>query len=142
MNGSGAMKHLVIVAKEYMEAILKGDKKIECRLMSWRCVPYDRVERGDKLFFKVVSGPVRAVAKVSEVRKWDNLTTKGIRELRRQYNQEILGTERYWRSKARAKYAVLVWLTNVKEIASRAINKKDRSAWVILSKDKSYGLVG
>lgn len=141
MNNSDLIEHLVVVKREYMEAILRGEKKIECRLLSWRCVPYDRVQRGDKLFFKLVSGPVRAVAKVACVRKWDNLTGKDVMELRRRYNQKILGTEDYWRRKARAKFAVLIWLTNVKEIASRFIKKRDRNAWVILSKEKSYGLV-
>lgn len=142
MSRTGSMEHLVVVGKKYLESILRGEKKIECRLMSWRCAPYGRVERGDKLFFKVVSGPVRAVAKVADVRKWDNLTTKDVRKLRSQYNQEILGTEEYWRRKMKAKYAVLIWLTKVEEIVSCTIKKRDRSAWVILSKEKSYGLLG
>jgi hypothetical protein len=140
-SASEAKQHLVVIKRRLLDAILKGDKTIECRLMKGRCAPFRRVVPEDRLFFKVSSGPVCAVARVAKVKDMEDLTTVQIRELQRKYNAAILGPPDYWRTKWNSRYAVLIWLSDVQEIAARQIDKRDRSPWVVLSKERCYGLL-
>jgi len=140
-GGCGFREHLVVVKKEYADAILNGEKQIECRLMAGRHVPFGKVAKGDRLFFKISTGPVCGTGYVVDVKDWDNLNSEQVRKLREEYDHQILGTEEYWKSKENARCGVLIWLGNVKRIAARAIGKRDRAAWVVLSKERNYGLV-
>jgi len=132
--------HLVILKKPYLDAILAGRKTIESRLMKNKCPPFGRVKQGDALFLKVSCGCVCAKATVAKVKSFENLTARRIEELVRRYNNQVLGTDEYWQSKADCKVGLLIWLENVETIEPVRINKKDWRAWVVLTKEKNFGL--
>ncbi len=132
--------HLVILRKEYLEAILEGRKTIESRFTAKRRAYWNKILYGDRLFIKQSSGPVCATAEVSKVRYYEELTADKIERLKDQYNQQILGADDYWQSKKDCRYGVLVWLSEVKTIRPVLINKRDWRAWVILSKKENFGL--
>ena len=133
--------HLVILKKPYLEAILAGRKRIESRFTRIRCSPFGRVLPGDKLFFKVSSGPVCAVATVEAVKNFENWTPKQIIEIKQRYNHYIRGSEDYWQSKANCRFGFLVWLGDIKAIEPLRICKKDWRAWVILTEEENFGLL-
>lgn len=133
--------HLVILKKPYLDAILAGRKTVESRFYKTRQYWLSRVAAGDKLFLKDSSGPVRATAVVTEVKIFDNLTGPQIAELKQQYNQVIVGDDLYWREKSNSQFGILVWLKDVKAITPRFIKKADWRAWVVLSRDESFGLI-
>ena len=133
--------HLAILKKPYLEAILTGRKRIESRFAKTRCSPFGRVLRGDKLFLKESSGPVRAVATVAAVKNFENLTPGQIDELKQQYNRYIGGSDEYWRSKADCRFGFLVWLEDIKAIEPVRIHKKDWRGWVILTEKENFGLL-
>ena len=132
--------HLVILKKPYLEAILSGRKTIESRLMKHNRPPFGRVGGGDKLFFKISSGPVCAVGRVKKVMQFENLTPERIDKIKHRYNGQILGSKEYWADKRTCKYAVLVQLERVKAIGPVRIDKKDWRAWVVLTEKENFGL--
>lgn len=140
-NSRDTREHLVVLKRNLLDAILRGDKTIECRLMKGRHAPFRKVGPGDTLFLKMSAGPVRGIARVAGVETLENLSSVKVRELERKYNDSILGPADYWRTKRHSRYGVLIWLTDVHEVASRQIDKRDRAPWVVLSKERCYGLL-
>jgi len=136
-----ANSHLVILKKPYLDAILSGRKRIESRFTKTRRPAFGRVFPGDKLFFKISSGPVCATATVAEVKNFESLTPEKIIELKGQYNHDIGGTDEYWQSKMDSRFGYLVRLRNVKPIEPVRIHKKDWRAWVVLTEKNNFGLL-
>lgn len=133
--------HLVILKKAYLELILSGRKTIELRLSRGRSPLVGRVRRGDGLFLKVSAGPICARAAVADVTYYETLTPALIAQIKRQYNDQILGGDAVWDSMMDRKSGLLVWLRDVRPIEPIRIEKKDWRAWVVLSKGKNFGLL-
>ena len=133
--------HLVILKKPYLEAILGGRKRIESRFSKTKRPAFGRVLAGDKLFLKVSSGPVCAMATAAAVKNFENLTPEKILELKHQYNRDIGGTDELWQSKLDSRFGFLVWLKDVKPLEPVRIHKKDWRAWVILTEKENFGLL-
>lgn len=133
--------HLVILRKEYVRAILDGRKTIESRFTRNRRAYWRKILHGDRLFIKQSSGPVCATAEVMKVRYYEGLTPEKIERLKCQHNRQILGADDYWQNKTDRPYGVLVWMDNIKSIKPIWIDKRDWRAWVVLSKNKNYGLL-
>ncbi len=133
--------HLVILKKPFLEAILGGRKRIESRFTQTRRSPFGRVQPGDKLFLKESAGPVCAVATVTAVKYFENLTPKRIIELKEQYNHHIRAGDEYWQSKADCKFGLLVWLKDIQPMEPVRIGKKDWRAWVVLTEKENFGLL-
>lgn len=133
--------HLVILKKPYLEAILAGRKRIESRFTRTRRSPFGEVRPGDKLFLKKSSGPVCAVATVTAVKNFENLTPKRIIELKEQYNHYIRGDDEYWQSKMDCRFGFLVWLKDVRAVEPVRIRKKDWRAWIVLTEKENFGLL-
>ena len=133
--------HLVILKKPYLDAILDGRKQIESRFSRTKRPAFGRVSAGDRLFLKLSSGPVCAIATVAKVKNIENLTPKRILELKQQYNRHILAPDEYWRSKTDSRFGCLVWLRDVRPIEPVRIQKKDWRAWVVLTEENDFGLL-
>jgi ASC-1-like (ASCH) protein len=136
-----ANSHLVILKKPYLEAILAGRKTIESRFMRTNRAPFGKVAAGDKLFFKITSGPVCATGRAHKVENFENLTAERIDQIERTYNDRIMGRRQYWDQKRRCKKGVLIWLDRVKPIEPIRIDKKDWRAWVVLTPEADFGLL-
>jgi ASC-1-like (ASCH) protein len=133
--------HLVILKKPYLDAILEGRKKIESRFTRTRHHGFGRVGAGDKLFLKLSSGPVCAMATAAAVKNFENLTPEKIIQLKQQYNQDICAGDGYWSSKMNCGFGFLVWLQGVKPIEPVRICKRDWRAWVVLTEKENFGLL-
>jgi ASC-1-like (ASCH) protein len=133
--------HLVILKRAYLELILSGRKTIELWLSRGRSPLAGRVQPGDGLFLKVSAGPVCAKAAVADVRCYETLTPALIAQIKRQYNDQILGGDAVWESMVDRKSGVLVWLRDVRPIEPIRIEKKDWRAWVVLKQGKDFGLL-
>lgn len=133
--------HLVILKKPYLNAILDGRKTIESRFAKTRPSAFGRVQSGDRLFLKVSSGPVCAMATVATVKYFENLTEAKILQIKQQYNEYIGGNDEYWHSKLDSKSGLLAWLKDVTPIEPVRINKKDWRAWVVLTEKNNFGLL-
>jgi ASC-1-like (ASCH) protein len=133
--------HLVILKRPYLELILSGRKTIELRLSRGRSPLAGRVQPGDGLFLKVSAGPVCATATVAAIKSYETLTPALIAEIKRQYNDQIMGGDAVWESMMDRKSGLLVWLRDVQRIEPIRIEKEDWRAWVVLSKGKDFGLL-
>ncbi len=133
--------HLVILKKPYLDAILGGQKRIESRFSKTRRYAFGRVLPGDKLFLKVSSGPVCAMATAAAVKNFENLTPRQIIEIKQRYNDYIRGSDEYWRSKMNCKFGFLVWLKDIEPLKPVRIHKKDWRAWVVLTEEENFGLL-
>ena len=61
------MDHLAILKRAYLNLILAGEKTIECRLTRMAKPPFGVVKKGQRIYLKESSGPVRAVARAGKV---------------------------------------------------------------------------
>jgi len=136
-----ANHHLVILKRPYLESILAHTKRIESRFSHRRRSFFGQISSGDRLFLKISGGPVCAVATVGLARNFTNLTPSRILELKSRYNRLICGTNDYWQSKSDCRFGVLVWLSDIRRIEPIRIDKKDWRAWVVLTKEKDFGLL-
>jgi hypothetical protein len=125
--------HLAILHSTYLDAILTGEKTIECRLGRMGHIPYVGLNPGDSIWLKESSGPVRAVATAGMVRRFDRLTPARVDWLRREFNGGIRAPASFWRQHRGARFATLTWLQDVCALSPFWVVKRDRRAWVVLS---------
>jgi ASC-1-like (ASCH) protein len=133
--------HLVILKKPYLDLILAGEKTIELRLTRARRPACGRVQVQDWLFLKQSGGPVCGLATVKNVQYYEGLTPEGIRQIQRQYNDRIRGDDAVWENMMDRRSGFLVWLTDVRRIDPIRIAKQDWRAWVVLTREKNFGLL-
>ncbi len=107
------MLHVAVLREEHIESIVSGRKRVESRLTRTRRAPFECVAVGDPIFFKQVSGPIRARAIVSAVRFESELTPARVRDLSLELEVEVCAPQAYWQGKLDARYATLVWLGDV-----------------------------
>ena len=121
--------------------ILDGCKTVESRFTITMRAPFVQIFEGDELFLKESSGPVCAMAKVRQVKTFENLTPKEILKIKQLYNKDILASAEYWQSKLDCRFGILIQLKDVRVIKPIHISKKDWRAWVVLTKKASFGLL-
>ncbi|HBC45281.1 TPA: hypothetical protein DCZ81_03885 [Candidatus Collierbacteria bacterium] len=110
------MDHVAIMNKKFgdlIAKILSGEKKIESRWSKNKIAPWNRVKRGDRIYFKDSGGPVIAVAEIEKVRQFEKKDFDKARELFSVPDAWTKGKN----------YCVLMWLKNPKKIRSFKINK-------------------
>jgi len=113
--------------------ILDGRKTVESRLTVRPLAPFGQIEPGERIYFKVTSGPYMATAVADHVEQCDSLTPAIVQQLCERYNDAVCGELAYWQAKASAKYATFVKLRDV-EPCSRgpAIPKSQGLAWFVV----------
>ena len=129
---SGSRGHLAVMHEPYLSLILDGRKTVESRFSQKQVAPYRRVRRGDLVLFKLLGGPVTAVARVADAAFYvlDSATWGQLRE---RFEAELAAQgETFWEDRRRARYASLIRLGEIKPIAPIAVAKRDRRGWVVL----------
>jgi ASC-1-like (ASCH) protein len=125
--------HLAILYRSYVDAILSGEKTIECRLSRMGNIPQALVQPGDLIWLKERCGPVRAVAAARVVRRFEHLTPDRVDWLRRRFNAGIAGPASFWYQHRSARVGVLIWLDNICPLEPFWVSKSDRRAWGVLA---------
>lgn len=124
--------HLAVLKPPYLNRILDGRKRVECRTgNAFHQPPWNCVAEADRLWLKASSGPVVATATVGRVLAFDKLDADRWASLRRQYGALIAAEPEYWRRPA-PHWAVLIWLHAVTPVSPFRIAKRDRRAWVVI----------
>ena len=133
------MDHVAIMTKSwgFLPMILSGKKTIESRWYVNRSVPWGRINAGDKVYFKDSGEPVTAVADVSKLLQFENLTPRRIRDILNKYGRrdgiekdEIPDYVDFFKDK---KFCILVFLKNVRAVEPFEIDKRGfgaMSAWL------------
>ena len=133
------MIHIAVLLKPYLDLVLSGRKTIECRLTMQARDPYERIEAGERIYFKQSSGPYRAAASVDHVLFEDGLTPRRVDAIRRDYNDAICGDKLFWQRKRDSNYCTLIWLRDVMPIDSGPeIRPLQGVAWLCLDEDPAW----
>jgi len=125
--------HLAILYRNHLDAILAGEKTIECRLSKLGYIPRSSLDVGDLIWLKESSGPIRAVASAGTVKRFDGLTPARVDWLQSQFNDGIQAPASFWQQRRRSRFATLIWLENLCIFKPFWVVKRDRRAWVVLS---------
>ncbi|MFQ5590825.1 MAG: ASCH domain-containing protein [Phycisphaerae bacterium] len=126
-------EHLVILKKQYLDAVLHGRKTAECRLSRYRRPPYGVVAVGDRLWLKQSSGPIRGTATVSRVEYFHPLPEARLTYLRRRYSASLQADPTFFDNYQHARYATLIHIREVRPIEPVRLNRSGRYAWIVLA---------
>ncbi len=133
------MQHLAIMRKSWglLPKILNGEKKIESRWYKNKYSPWDKIKRGDIVYFKNSGEPVTLKTEVDKVIQFSNLTPQKVREILEKYGREdglvIKDIPKFFQMFKDKRYCILVFLKNPEKIKSFEANKKGfgmMSAWI------------
>ena len=125
--------------KAYLDMVLAGTKTVECRLTRDARDPYERIEPGERIYFKQSAGPYRAMAVAEHVLFEAELTPRRVEQLKRDYNELISGEAAFWRSKRDARFATLIWLSAVEPVhAGPAVRPLQGVAWLCLQEEPAW----
>lgn len=122
-----------------IDKILSGTKKIESRWYMARIAPWDRINEGDKVYFKDAGQPVTAKADVERVIQYDNYSEDELRKVLEMYGKDIsfrspLDDVFEWARKR--KYCILIFLKNPQKVGPFNIDKTGfgcSCAWVCIN---------
>lgn len=135
------MIHVAVLIQPYLDLLVSGEKTIECRLTKDNRAPFEAIEPGERIYFKQSAGPYRAVGTAEHAAFESNLNAKRIREIERDYNHAILGEPAFWQRKRTARFASLIWLTDVEAIDhGPEIPNLQGRAWLSLEEETAWRL--
>ena len=137
------MEHLAIMKKSWglTQKILNGRKKIESRWYSVKYRPWDKIKKGEVIYFKDSGEPVKIKAEVSKVMQFSGLTPKKVKEILDKYGKDD-GIKRekipeFFQRFKNKKYYMLIFLKNPIKIKPFDIDKTGfgmMSAWITADK--------
>lgn len=133
------MDHVAIMQKSWglIPKILSGEKTIESRWYKTKRTPWDKIKKGDTVYFKNSGEPVSIKAKVTEINQFEIENNKEAFEIMSRFKRQDLGTnsisqeiKNYISDK---NYAIFVWFDKVQKIKPFNIDKSGfgaMSAWI------------
>jgi ASC-1-like (ASCH) protein len=131
--------HIAVLLRPYIDLILRGEKSVECRLTMQARDPFERIEAGERIYFKQSAGPYAATALVEHVLFESDLSPRRISDIKRDYNHLIRGEESFWRLKRHARYCSLIWLREVQATANGPrIRPLQGVAWLCLDEEPAW----
>ncbi|MBW2998047.1 hypothetical protein KY321_00780 [Candidatus Woesearchaeota archaeon] len=133
------MDHLAIMRKSWglTSKILTGEKKIESRWYKNKYQPWDRIKKGDNVYFKDSGSLVNIKCIVSKVLQYEDLTPARVADILNKYgSKDGLGVEdipKFIEMFKDKKYCMLIFLENAEEIEPFDIDKSGfgaMAAWI------------
>jgi len=133
------MIHVAVLLPQYLDMILAGTKTVECRLTKQARDPYERIEPGERIYFKLSAGEFAATAIADHVMFESGLTPARVKELKRDYNSLIGGEDAFWSWKRDSNYVTLVWLREVQPIDNGPLIRPLQGvAWLCLDEEPAW----
>lgn len=136
----GVMKrHLAIMDKPTIEAILQGKKTIETRFSKNKIVPFGVVSSGDLVFIKPPGGDVIGQFRVKKVFSFEGLTPEDVEKIFQDYGEKIsMGDqevdEKYFKEKKDSLFGTLIFISASERLITSPVTlkKRDMRGWVVL----------
>ena len=133
-NAVAGVIHLAVFVEPFLQFVLEGTKTIESRFSTNRCAPYQSVRAGDVLLLKRSSGPVVAIAEVSQVWFYE-LDASSWTMIKLKFGPLLrIEDPEFWTQKSSACFATLMQLERVEAIPPVSCAKRDRRGWVVLDR--------
>ena len=125
--------HLAIFTEPFLSLLFEGKKTMESRFSINKIRPYQNVSEGDIIFIKKSGGPVCGYFVAGKVFYFLN-SKKNIDEIKVKYSNQICTgyVNRFWEERKNSKYITLIEITDLIQLNPINIEKKDRTAWVII----------
>ena len=133
------MDHVAIMRKSWglSPKIISGKKKIESRWYKSKYAPWDKIKKGETVYFKDSGCPVTIKTKVDNVLQFSDLNPKRVKEILNEYGKpDGLGIDdipKFVELFKDKKYCIIVFLKNPEEIEPFNIDKSGFGAmcsWV------------
>jgi len=135
------MEHVAIMRKswELVPKILTGQKKIESRWYKTKYPPWDKIKKGETVYFKDSGEPVTVKTKVDKVIQISELNPKRVKEILDKYAKpDGLGINeipKFFEMFKHKKYCILIFLKNPEKIKPFDIDKSGfgyMSSWLTI----------
>lgn len=132
------MDHVAIMKSSWnlISKILSGEKTIESRWYKAKFAPWNKIQKGEIIYFKNSGEPVTAKANVVKVLQFENLTKEKIEAIIQQHGDAIgLRNKNISEWASDKKYCILVFLQNAEAIVPFDIDKKgfgNAAAWLCI----------
>lgn len=131
------MDHVAILRRSRLKRgdnllsqIIERRKTIESRWYVNKITPWNKIKKGEVIYFKESGGSVTAKAVVKNVLQFDNLNEKITKEIIQKYGSKIAPDLTFgeflvwWKNNQKKRYCILVFLKNPRKIPPFEINKK------------------
>lgn len=127
-------KHLAVMNKQTVEAILGGIKTIETRFSLHKIAPFGVISAGDLVYIKPPGEEIIGQFRVKKVFSFEGLDLSDLSYLRNLYGKEVVAEEEYWEKKKEAKYGTLIFIGDSERFITSPIKikKSDQRGWVVL----------
>ena len=132
-------RHLAIIHKLTIEAILGGKKTIETRFSKARIAPYGQVSAGDIIYMKPPGEEIVGQCRVKKVFYFEGLTPTDVDKVFADYGKDIsVGEksedEKYRLEKRNSVFGTLIFITSSERFITSPIKikKSDMRGWVVL----------
>lgn len=139
-------KHLAIMNKQTIEAILSGRKTVETRFSKHKIPPFGQVSAGDLIYMKPPGEDIIGQCRVKKVFNFEGLTSNDMEKLFVDYGKQIgIGVkeedEKYFQGKRDSSYGTLIFISESERFITSPvkIKKRDLRGWVVLGEYKYYG---
>ncbi len=125
------MHHIAILKKEWHldKKILSGEKKIESRWYKAKYPPWNKIKKGDSVYFKNAGEPVTVKANVEKVVQFDHYSNEQLLEIIQRYGgvggiNFVSPPEEVFQWAKTRKYCILIFLSDHQKIQPFFINKE------------------
>jgi hypothetical protein len=111
-----ARSHLTTLEPADLPALISGRRTAMVVLSGERGTPVETAAEGDTVYLRSPDGRMLAGARVARAESFTELTTHELRMLRETYGSRTVGDGSAWSSSPGARFATVVWLTDVAPI--------------------------
>ncbi len=139
------MHHIAIMRKSWglLPKILTKEKTIESRWYMNKYSPWDRIKKGDIVYFKNSGEPISVKTEVSKIIQYSDLTSVKVKQILEEYGAKdglgINEIDKYYQMFKDKKYCLLIFLKNPQKIKSFDIDKTGfgaMAAWITVDNIK------
>jgi len=132
-------KHLAIMNKVTIEAVLSGKKKVETRFSLNKIIPFGLVSIGDLVYIKPPGDEIMGQFRVKKVFSFEGLTQEDMEKIRKDYGGKINTgeenvDEKYWQDKKASRFGTLIFIGDSERFITSPIKikKSDMRGWMVL----------
>lgn len=132
-------KHLAIMKRPVIEAILNGEKTIETRFSQHKIAPFGKVSVGETIYMKPPGEDIIGQFKVKKVIFYEGLSPEDLDKIFADFGKQIgIGDkktdENYHQEKRNSSYGTLIFISESERFITSPIKikKSDMRGWVVL----------
>ena len=132
-------KHLAIMNKLAIEAILSGRKTVETRFSKNKIIPYGAVSIGDLVYMKPPGEDIVGQFKVKKVFYFEGLSPDDVNKIFSDYGKGISVTDKnvdakYQNDKQESSFGTLIFISESERFITSPIKvkKHDLRGWMVL----------